>query len=730
MRPLRSAAVALAFLLLAAPAWSQTITRGPFIQNPDADATTMTIVWWTDVTGDSTVEYGLTAALGLTTTIPQTGSCEVGSAGTCHIVPLTALLPGTKYFYRLKTNGVIVQNTNYFTAMKAAGDPTDFMFTVVGDFGQNTTGEANVAARQDADDPPMIITVGDNAYQNGTQSDWDNNVFPDYQNVMRRALFIPTLGNHDLNNVGNANWANSAEIKMFLLPRNGTEQERYFSFDYGDAHFVILDSNSCCQAAQLAWLQNDLASTTRKWKFAFLHHTPYSCASGIASLGSSLSVRNNWNPLFEQYGVDVVFDGHDHIYERSDCMDDFGGDGLCTTYIMTGGGGATLDGQAQFNGSGNPVRTPLFGSTEQCYWLAQDCPQGQNGYCSFARYSYSRVNISNGGNTMTALAVDQNGAVFDTFVINKGPLPTPTPTATVTRTATPSPTATPTRTVTPTPTRTSTPTRTATVTPTRTATETPTRTVTPTPEPTETPTPTETATPTETPTATRTTTPTRTATATPTRTATPTSTPSVTQTATPTLTPTPTPTATTVCDGGPRPGCHQPPAKKAKLQLKDSTNDAGDKLIWKWSKGTTTLAELGDPATTTDYTLCIYDEHASAPEVALLATIPAGGTCAGRPCWTAAGGGYKYKDTTRTAAGVTQIKLKPGTGSAKILIKAQGPNIPIPSSPTTPLLFAQDPRVRVQLVNTAGTCWDATYSVPASKNSLGTSGRQFKDISD
>ena len=77
-----------------------------------------------------------------------------------------------------------------------------------------------------------MITVGDNAYQNGTQSDWDNNVFtPEYRNqILRRTVFMPTLGNHDLNNVGAANWASSVEIKMHLLPRNAPagQEERFF----------------------------------------------------------------------------------------------------------------------------------------------------------------------------------------------------------------------------------------------------------------------------------------------------------------------------------------------------------------------------------------------------------------------------------------------------------------------------------------------------------------------
>src|SRR5438552_14193465 len=128
----------LAIFLLAGAAHAQTITRGPFIQNPDADATRITIEWWTDVAGNSTVEYGLTQSLGLTATVAQAGSCEIGSAGTCHTVLLTTLLPGTRYFYQLRTNSSIVQAvsaTTYFTTLKAAVDLGQLFFTVIGDWG-------------------------------------------------------------------------------------------------------------------------------------------------------------------------------------------------------------------------------------------------------------------------------------------------------------------------------------------------------------------------------------------------------------------------------------------------------------------------------------------------------------------------------------------------------------------------------------------------------------------
>src|SRR5262249_23402175 len=199
-----------------------------------------------------------------------------------------------------------------------------------------------------------------------------------------------------------------------------------------------LDANSPGDPTQRAWLANDLATTTRRWKFVFLHQTPYSCANGIASIGSNATVRNNWGPLFEYYGVDIVFDGHDHIYERSIPLDDFadadgtpGSDGRTTLYVMTGGGGWTRGAAAMVDGSG-PFRKPFFFSTrEDCYWLQSGCPGGVSAggpsYCSFKRFSYTSVRLVN-DTTLTVQAIDQNDVVFAPFSItNAGPTHTSAP---------------------------------------------------------------------------------------------------------------------------------------------------------------------------------------------------------------------------------------------------------------------------------------------------------------
>ncbi len=685
-------AIVVTGLLAAGGAAAQTLTRGPYIQNPQALPTSASFAWWTDVTGDSTVEYGLTPSLGSTLTAPQAGSCDVGSAGTCHLVTVTGLTPGTLYYYRLKTNGVVVQNTTYFNTLHAPSDPSDLFFTVIGDWGQGTTGESQVAALVNAANPPMIATVGDNTYPNGTQSELDNNAMAYYQVPLQRAFYFPTIGNHDLNDVGNANWANSAHVKTFVLPTNSPEPERYYWFEDGDALFVILDSDSCCGASQTNWLNNLLSTTARKWKFVFYHHTTYSCANGIASLGSDTNIRNTWGPIFERNQVDVVFHGHDHIYERTRFMDDYlangsaGSDGLGTVYVMTGGGGATLDQDAKIDGSGLPYRQPFFFSPkENCYWLSQTCPSGPGGYCSYDRYQYTSVTIS--GNTMTLQAIDTTGAVFDTYSITKGgvtftPSPTATPlppTATQTATATPtaSATFTVTRTATATATFTGTPVDTATSTPTHT--QTPTATITATPTVTSTPvnTPTGTATNTRTGTPTGTHTPVSTATRTntPTRTETRTATPTITDTAPATQTLTPTP----LCGSAVL-------ITNARLDIAHDLDPSGDELIKvRGEMALTQLSPVIDPALH-GFTFSVLDPTGT---VLVSRYVPGGLSSGGAPGWRIGGSGWKYKDTSGTAAGgINKVIIKQrGLGQLKFKVLGRGGAFQVPpSSPSVTVL--------------------------------------------
>src|SRR5439155_14197814 len=110
-----------------------------------------------------------------------------------------------------------------------------------------------------------------------------------------------------------------------------------------------------------------------------------------------------------------------------------GQDGLGTTYIMTGGGGATLDGEANVDSNG-PYRQPLFSSRTNCYWLANGCSGTSSApWCSFARFHYTSVRLSL-DTTLTVNAIDESNNTFDTFTITKGVVTTTTTTTTSTST--------------------------------------------------------------------------------------------------------------------------------------------------------------------------------------------------------------------------------------------------------------------------------------------------------
>lgn len=184
----------------------------------------------------------------------------------------------------------------------------------------------------------------------------------------------------------------------------------------------------------------------------------------------------------------------------------------------------------------------------------------------------------------------------------------------------------------------------------------------------------------------------------------------------------------TVCDTTPLPNCRKPVAAgKSTFVVKDNALDSKDTLTWNWTKGAETLlTDFGDPVNSTSYHLCVYDQSAGVPTAAMAMSVPAGGLCAGKPCWVAKKTGFLYKDKTLTNDGFMQLQLTAGApGKAKIVAKGKGELLPMPV-PTGPGLFVQDTAVIVQLVSSDNQCWEADFSTPAKKDDL----KQFNDKSD
>ena len=166
------------------------------------------------------------------------------------------------------------------------------------------------------------------------------------------------------------------------------------------------------------------------------------------------------------------------------------------------------------------------------------------------------------------------------------------------------------------------------------------------------------------------------------------------------------------CDVGPRTDCRQS-LGKAKLALKDAPDDARDKIKWSWGRGdATTAGDLGNPVTTDDYTLCVFDGSPFHRRLFLDSTAPAGGSCAnGGSCWTARGTpagakGFLYKDSKILLPdGLKRVKLQPGAaGKAKASVTGLGTNLDLPSpmNVTLPVL--------VQLQGESGACFESNFT--------------------
>jgi cysteine-rich repeat protein len=173
------------------------------------------------------------------------------------------------------------------------------------------------------------------------------------------------------------------------------------------------------------------------------------------------------------------------------------------------------------------------------------------------------------------------------------------------------------------------------------------------------------------------------------------------------------------CGPTPAADCARPVAAgKSSVLIKIGSTEKSDGIGWKWGRGATTPKnDFGVPSIDTSYALCVY---AGGARVASM-SIPAGGVCRGRPCWSESTSGFTYKNADAAPQGVTKLTLRQGLepGKAKIGLKGKGGPLPLPDLPLAlPVV--------VQLQNGIGKCWEGVYSAPAQRN-VDT---QFKDSSD
>jgi 3',5'-cyclic AMP phosphodiesterase CpdA len=146
----------------------------------------------------------------------------------------------------------------------------------------------------------LVIMLGDNMYGRQQPQDFVDKFERPYAALLQGGVrFYASLGNHD------------NQSNRFYEPFNMGGQ-RYYSFARRNVRFFVLDSNQM-DPAQRAWLEGALAGAQEPWKVCYFHHPLYSNA---ARHGSDVSLRVILEPMFIKHGVNVVFAGHDHVYER------------------------------------------------------------------------------------------------------------------------------------------------------------------------------------------------------------------------------------------------------------------------------------------------------------------------------------------------------------------------------------------------------------------------------
>jgi acid phosphatase type 7 len=298
------------------PSGDERLDRAPYLQQ--VSATSADVLFTLDATTVSQ-PLELTRPDGSTAGSVAVEVDSSDPSGRQRIARLADLQPDQTYCYAIAG---LTEPAGFHTApLPDSGKPVQFVV-----FGDSGGGPLQGAVRDQLDTVrfDLMLHVGDIAYGSGTLAELESQFFAEYASILGSVPVFPTSGNHDYRTEGGAPFR-----QVFALPENGMPGgvERWYSFDWGDIHFVALDTERV-DATQTAWLEDDLSRNLLPWTIVYLHRPPYSSGDH----GSAGDVRRAFAPLFADHGVDVVFAGHDHDYERTDAI-------VGVTYIVTGGGG-------------------------------------------------------------------------------------------------------------------------------------------------------------------------------------------------------------------------------------------------------------------------------------------------------------------------------------------------------------------------------------------------------
>lgn len=299
------------------------LSRGPVLGA--VTTTSATVVLETDLAAAALVEWGPTAAL---------GHRVESTAGVAlhHAVELTGLPESSMVYYRALVDGAATP-TRSFRTMPGTGRPV--RIALYGDVRGGHLIHASLIERIRDEDPDLVLATGDLVRSGSDEGDWQR-FFDLTEELLATVPYMSAQGNHD---VGRAGDTRRRFSDMFILPElvAGADPRPawygWSSFEVGDVHVILLDSNAYDERAQLDWLALDLKAARKRGAKAIIaacHDGPFSRGEH----GGNKLAAKKFVPLLVKHDAALLVSGHDHIYQRGKK------DGLA--YILSGGGGAPL----------------------------------------------------------------------------------------------------------------------------------------------------------------------------------------------------------------------------------------------------------------------------------------------------------------------------------------------------------------------------------------------------
>jgi len=289
----------------------------PFINTPDHSSGVINWVSRNDIQG---VEVNLRKENSTAVkTIHPTKTQLNKSSKWIYSVPLTGLTEGERYTYSFNFDEVLYHGT-FTTGTK---NDSALKFVVYGDTRSRPNLHQDVSRAIAADSPQFVICVGDLTSHGNKLKNWRKEFFTPAEAYLANSVLWPVRGNHEEDAV--------LYRELFNLPSN----ELYYSVNYGNIHFITLDSHGSKEERRnmLHWLKEDLETNRSQWTLVFYHVPTFNVGGHASKWG-----RKDVLPLLELHNVDIVLTGHSHLYERFLPIGPQGKKPII--HITTGGGGA------------------------------------------------------------------------------------------------------------------------------------------------------------------------------------------------------------------------------------------------------------------------------------------------------------------------------------------------------------------------------------------------------